>query len=72
MKNLSKSYPGGKTIIKETTLSFLKGAKIGIIGRNGAGKSTLMKIIAGIDKDFNGEAFPAHGITVGYLSLIHI
>lgn len=67
IKNLSKSYPGGKTIIKETTLSFLKGAKIGIIGRNGAGKSTLMKIIAGIDKDFNGEAFPAHGITVGYL-----
>lgn len=67
MKGLSKVYPGGKTILKETWLSFLPGAKIGIIGINGAGKSTLLKIIAGIDKEFNGEAFLANGASVGYL-----
>lgn len=67
MKGLSKVYPGGKTILKETWLSFLPGAKIGIIGINGAGKSTLLKIIAGLDKEFNGEAFLANGASVGYL-----
>lgn len=67
MKGLSKVYPGGKTVLRETWLSFLPGAKIGIIGINGAGKSTLLKIIAGIDKEFNGEAFLANGARVGYL-----
>ncbi|MDR1334018.1 MAG: energy-dependent translational throttle protein EttA [Holosporaceae bacterium] len=67
MKGLSKVYPGGKQILKDTWLSFYPNAKIGIIGRNGAGKSTLMKIMAGIDKEFNGEAWLAKGATVGYL-----
>jgi ATP-binding cassette ChvD family protein len=67
MKGASKIYPGGKQILKETWLSFLPKAKIGIIGGNGAGKSTLMKIMAGIDMDFNGEAWLAKGATVGYL-----
>jgi ATP-binding cassette ChvD family protein len=67
MKGLSKVYPGGKQILKDTWLSFYPDAKIGIIGRNGAGKSTLMKIMAGIDQEFNGEAWLAKGATVGYL-----
>ncbi|MDR2646027.1 MAG: energy-dependent translational throttle protein EttA [Holosporaceae bacterium] len=67
MKGLSKSYPGGKQILKDTWLSFYPDAKIGIIGRNGSGKSTLLKIMAGIDKEFNGEAWSAKGATVGYL-----
>ncbi|MDR1235867.1 MAG: energy-dependent translational throttle protein EttA [Holosporaceae bacterium] len=67
MKELSKIYPGGKQILKDTWLSFYPDAKIGIIGRNGAGKSTLMKIMAGIDREFNGEAWLAKGATVGYL-----
>jgi len=67
MKGLSKSV-NGKEILKETWLSFLPGAKIGIIGHNGAGKSTLMKIMAGVDKEYEGEAFVASGIKVGYLS----
>lgn len=66
MKGLSKSI-GGKEILKETWLSFLPGAKIGIIGHNGAGKSTLMKIMAGLDKEYEGEAFIAEGVKVGYL-----
>ena len=68
MKGLTKAYPGGKPVFKDLTLSFLPGAKIAIIGPNGAGKSTLMKVIAGIDKEFQGEAWAAEGITVGYLS----
>ncbi|MFZ4689991.1 MAG: energy-dependent translational throttle protein EttA [Polymorphobacter sp.] len=68
MKGLSKTYPGApKPAFKDITLSFLPGAKIAIIGPNGAGKSTLMKVIAGIDKDFIGEAWAGEGITVGYL-----
>lgn len=67
MKGLSKSYPGGRQVLKDVWLSFLPGAKIGIIGVNGAGKSTLMKIIAGMDKEFNGEAWPGKGVSVGYL-----
>lgn len=67
MKELAKTYPGGKKVLKETTLSFLPGAKIGIIGRNGAGKSTIMKIMAGIDKEYSGECAVAKGATVGYL-----
>ena len=66
MKGLSKSI-NGKQILKETWLSFLPGAKIGIIGHNGAGKSTLLKIMAGLDKEYEGEAFVADGIKVGYL-----
>ena len=66
MKGLSKAI-NGKEILKETWLSFLPGAKIGIIGHNGAGKSTLMKIMAGLDKEYEGEAFIAEGVKVGYL-----
>ncbi len=68
MKGLSKTYPGApKPAFKDITLSFLPGAKIAIIGPNGAGKSTLMKVIAGIDKEYQGEAWAAEGVTVGYL-----
>lgn len=66
MKGLSKSI-NGKEILKETWLSFLPGAKIGIIGHNGAGKSTIMKIMAGLDKEYEGEAFVADGVKIGYL-----
>ncbi len=66
IKGLKKVY-GTKEIIKDLYLSFLPGAKIGIIGHNGAGKSTLLRIMAGIDKDFTGEAWPAEGVKVGYL-----
>lgn len=68
MKDLSKSFATGKEILKGIYLSFFPGAKIGIIGQNGSGKSTLMKIMAGLDKEFRGEAFSAEGATVGYLS----
>ncbi|MBN9413244.1 MAG: energy-dependent translational throttle protein EttA [Candidatus Paracaedimonas acanthamoebae] len=68
MQGLSKTYPGGRQVLKDVSLSFLPNAKIGIIGVNGAGKSTLMKIMAGIDKEYQGEAWPAEGIKVGYLS----
>lgn len=67
MQNLTKVFPGGKELFKGITLSFLPGAKIGVLGVNGAGKSTLLKIMAGIDKDINGEAWAAEGINVGYL-----
>ncbi len=67
MKGVSKVYPGGKQVLKETWLSFFPDAKIGIIGKNGAGKSTLMKIMAGLDTSYNGEAWLAKGATVGYL-----
>ena len=67
MQNLTKVFPGGKELFKGITLSFLPGAKIGVLGVNGAGKSTLLKIMAGVDKDFNGEAWPADGVRVGYL-----
>jgi ATP-binding cassette ChvD family protein len=67
MKGVSMAYPVGKQVLKETWLSFLPGAKIGIIGGNGAGKSTLLKIMAGVNLDFNGEAWLAAGATVGYL-----
>ena len=67
MKNLTKSYPGGKEILKGLNLSFLPGAKIGVLGHNGAGKSTLLKIMAGIDKEFGGEAWAADGVKIGYL-----
>ncbi|MGN6517152.1 MAG: energy-dependent translational throttle protein EttA, partial [Rhizomicrobium sp.] len=67
MKGLSKTYPGGKQVLKDIWLSFYPGAKIGIVGVNGAGKSTLMKIMAGLDKDFTGEAWAAKGVRMGYL-----
>src|SRR5438876_4589304 len=66
MKGLSKKY-GTKQVLKDIYLSFYYGAKIGVIGLNGAGKSTLLKIMAGVEKEFDGEAFPGKGITVGYL-----
>ena len=68
MKGLSKTWPGGREVLKDIHLSFLPGAKIGVLGLNGSGKSTLMKIMAGMDTEFNGEAWPAEGIKVGYLS----
>jgi ATP-binding cassette ChvD family protein len=67
MKGLSKTYPGGRQVLKDIWLSFYPGAKIGIVGVNGAGKSTLMKIMAGQDKEFTGEAWAADGIKTGYL-----
>jgi len=68
MKDLSRVHPPNKQVLKGIYLSFYPGAKIGVIGGNGAGKSTLLRIMAGIDKDFFGEAKPADGITVGFLS----
>ena len=67
MQNLTKVFPGGKELFKGITLSFLPGAKIGVLGVNGAGKSTLLKIMAGVDKEFNGEAWATEGVKVGYL-----
>ncbi|MEM1401200.1 MAG: ATP-binding cassette domain-containing protein, partial [Pseudomonadota bacterium] len=67
MKQMTKAFPGGRTVLNNITLSFLPGAKIGILGPNGAGKSTLMRIMAGMDTEFTGEAWPADGATVGYL-----
>ncbi|MBL8710596.1 MAG: ATP-binding cassette domain-containing protein, partial [Rhodospirillaceae bacterium] len=68
MKGLSKVYPGGKKVLDNVWLSFLPGAKIGVLGHNGSGKSTLLKLMAGIDKEFNGEAWAADGVSVGYLA----
>ena len=67
MDGVSKSYPGGKKLFENIRLSFLPGVKIGVVGTNGSGKSTLMKIMAGMDKDFTGEAWAAEGAKVGYL-----
>ena len=67
MIGLSKTYPGGRQVLKDISLSFLPGAKIGVLGLNGAGKSTLLKIMAGIDGEFVGEAWAADGLRVGYL-----
>ena len=68
MHNLSKTYPGGRKVVEGVSLSFLPGAKIGVLGYNGAGKSTLMRIMAGLDNEFTGEARAADGVRVGYLS----
>lgn len=68
MNHLTKTYPGGKTVLNDITLSFFPGAKIGVLGPNGAGKSTLLKIMAGVDKEFVGEAWVADGVRVGYLA----
>jgi ATP-binding cassette ChvD family protein len=68
VKGLSKTYPGGREVLKDIYLSFLPGAKIGVLGANGAGKSTLLRIMAGIEKNFNGEAWAAEGAKVGFLA----
>ncbi|GIL40604.1 energy-dependent translational throttle protein EttA [Roseiterribacter gracilis] len=68
MKNLTKIYPGGKKTLEGIWLSFYPGAKIGVLGPNGAGKSTLLKIMAGLDKDWSGEAWAAEGAKIGFLS----
>ncbi|MFT6911764.1 MAG: ATP-binding cassette ChvD family protein [Paracoccaceae bacterium] len=67
MDGVSKTYPGGKKCFENVRLSFLPGVKIGVVGANGSGKSTLMKIMAGLDKDYIGEAWAAEGARVGYL-----
>jgi len=68
MDRVSKTYPGGKQVLKDIRLSFLPGAKIGVLGLNGAGKSTLLRVMAGLDTEINGEAWAAEGIKVGYLT----
>ena len=67
LKELTKTFSNGKKCFENITLSFLPGVKIGLVGVNGAGKSTLLKIMAGIEKEFVGEAYPAQGVKVGYL-----
>ena len=68
IKGMTKTFPGApKPVLSNINIQFYQGAKIGIVGPNGAGKSTLMKIMAGVDKDFTGEAWPGENITVGYL-----
>ncbi|RMD48619.1 MAG: energy-dependent translational throttle protein EttA [Alphaproteobacteria bacterium] len=67
MDGVTKVYPGGRKCFEDIRLSFLPGAKIGVVGVNGAGKSTLLRIMAGVDKEFQGEAWAADGVTVGYL-----
>jgi len=67
MKGLAKTFPGGRQVLRDIWLSFFPGAKIGVLGLNGAGKSTLLRVMAGIETDFQGEAWPAEGATVGFL-----
>ena len=67
MNGVTKTFPNGKTVLNNIRLSFYPDAKIGVLGPNGSGKSTLMKILAGLDKDYSGEAFLADGATIGYL-----
>jgi ATP-binding cassette ChvD family protein len=67
MNKLNKTYPGGKQVLKDVTLAFLPGAKIGVVGVNGAGKSTLLRIMAGQETEFVGESWAAEGVSVGYL-----
>src|SRR6516225_5003538 len=67
MRGLAKTYPGGKKVLDNINLSFYPDAKIGVLGVNGSGKSTLLKIMAGLDKDYTGEAWVAEGARVGYL-----
>src|SRR5881628_2301632 len=68
MKDLRKVVPPSREILRGIWLSFYPGAKIGVLGANGAGKSTLLRIMAGVDKDFAGEAFPAQGTRIGFLA----
>ena len=67
MEGLSKTWPGGRRVLEDVRLAFLPGAKIGVVGVNGAGKSTLLRIMAGIEKEYEGEAWAAQGVSVGYL-----
>src|SRR6476620_8341431 len=67
MNRLSKTYAGGKQVLKDITLAFLPGAKLGVGGLNGAGKSTLLRIMAGEETEFLGEAWAADGVSVGFL-----
>jgi len=67
MRNLSKTYAGNKRVLEDINLQFLPDAKIGVLGVNGAGKSTILRIMAGLDKDFTGESWPAKGAKIGYL-----
>src|SRR3954469_22124514 len=68
MQGVGKMYPPSKQVLRDIYLSFYYGAKIGVLGLNGSGKSTLLKIMAGVEKKFNGETKPGDGISVGYLS----
>src|SRR5579872_1642008 len=68
MQGLTKTYPGNRKVLENINLSFYPDAKIGVLGVNGAGKSTLLRIMAGLDKEFTGEAWAAEGARVGYLS----
>ena len=68
MDGVSKAYPGGKKCFENIRLNFLPGVKIGVVGVNGSGKSSLLRIMAGLDKDFQGEAWAAKGVNVGYLA----
>ena len=67
MNHLSKTVPPKRQILKDISLSFFPGAKIGVLGLNGSGKSSLLKIMAGVDKEFEGEAIPMQGLSIGYL-----
>ena len=67
MQRLGKVFQSGRVVLKEISLSFLPGAKIGVLGLNGAGKSTLLRIMAGEDKEYVGEAWPAEGLRIGFL-----
>ncbi len=67
MKGLGKVYPPDQTVLKDIWLSFLPGAKIGVLGLNGAGKSTILKVMAGVEREFLGEAYPADGVSIGFL-----
>ena len=68
MKDLTKAYPGGREVFKGITLSFLPGVKIGVLGVNGAGKSTLLKIMAGVEKEYGGEAWAAEGVRLARIA----
>ena len=67
MKGLTKAYPGGRKVVEDVWLSFMPGAKIGVLGLNGSGKSTLLRIMAGLDTEYSGEAWAADGIKIGFL-----
>ena len=68
MRNLRKVFPGGREVLKDITLAFFPGAKIGVIGGNGAGKSTLLRMMAGLETECGGDAWAAEGVRVGLLS----
>ena len=68
MHKVNKTYPPEKKVIHDISLSYYYGAKIGVLGLNGSGKSTLLKIMAGVEKDYSGEARPADGVSIGYLA----